>query len=95
MEHIWIAVVGKIEASKSASNWCKRGPEKAEGMISRNWLRERILNKDIILQTIKDKTGKYGRLLGIIWDKVPDGEEYRESINDIMFKERVAKYKMY
>jgi len=41
--------------------------EKAHGFAARDYLRALILNKAIILETHKDKTGKYGRLLGTIW----------------------------
>lgn len=50
-----------------------RGDERPDGLVSRNYLREMILGKDIILETIKDSIrifnlaeGKYGRILGII-----------------------------
>ena len=41
--------------------------EKARGFAARDYLRAVILNKAIILETHKDKSGKYGRLLGTIW----------------------------
>ncbi len=44
-----------------------RGDERAEGLKSRDWLREKILGKQVILKTIEDKKGKYGRYLGIIY----------------------------
>ena len=44
-----------------------RGEERARGLEARDWLRERILEKEVDIQTIKDKTGKYGRMLAIIW----------------------------
>ena len=37
------------------------GEERELGIVSRGELREKILDKDIILETIKDKKGKYGR----------------------------------
>jgi len=40
---------------------------KAKGIEARDFLRRRILNKMVIIQTHKDKSGKYGRLLGIVW----------------------------
>lgn len=43
-----------------------RGAEREQGLISRDKVRELILDKEIILKTIKDKTGKYGRYLGVI-----------------------------
>ena len=65
-----------------------RGPEKVEGKKSRDWLRERILGKEIILKTIKDKTGKYGRLLGEIWFE-------NENINDLLVENGMAKIAIY
>jgi len=44
-----------------------RGEEKAEGIVSRDKLRERILDKEILLKTKKDKKGKYGRYLGVVY----------------------------
>lgn len=43
-----------------------RGSSKEEGIKVRDLVREKILDKDIVLETIKDKKGKYGRWLGII-----------------------------
>jgi|APGre2960657404_1045060.scaffolds.fasta_scaffold31029_2 micrococcal nuclease len=43
-----------------------RGNEKESGTISRDKLKEQILGKEITLKTIKDKSEKYGRYLGII-----------------------------
>jgi micrococcal nuclease len=48
-----------------------RGPEREEGLISRNWLRERIEtaminNQTIIIKTKKDAKGKYGRYIADI-----------------------------
>ncbi|WP_372846761.1 thermonuclease family protein [Pontiella sp.] len=44
-----------------------RGDEKVAGKASRDYLRSRILGKEILLETIKDKQGKYGRYLAEIW----------------------------
>jgi len=43
-----------------------RGEQRPEGLKSRDYLRSLILDKDIIIQTLKDKKGKYGRYIGII-----------------------------
>ncbi len=65
-----------------------RGPEKAQGIISRDWLRERILDQDVILVTHKDKKGKYGRWLADIWlDAV--------CVNDELVAKGLAEYKDY
>lgn len=43
-----------------------RGSEREEGLKSRDALRELILDKEVVIQTIKDQKGKYGRYLGVI-----------------------------
>lgn len=65
-----------------------RGPEKEQGYISRDWLRERILNKEIELVTYKDKKGKYGRWLADVWI---DGI----CVNDELVDRGLAEYKDY
>lgn len=44
-----------------------RGEERELGLKARNYLRELILRQNVIIKTEKDKTGKYGRLLGTIY----------------------------
>jgi micrococcal nuclease len=44
-----------------------RGEERPEGLIARDKVREMILDKEVIIRTIKDSTGKYGRYLGVIY----------------------------
>lgn len=44
-----------------------KGPQRPEGLKARDYLREMVLGKSIILQTIKDRKGKYGRYLGELW----------------------------
>lgn len=61
-----------------------RGEEKQNGIKSRNALRQKILGKEIILKTIKDKKGKYGRYLGIVFLK-------DENINDWLLSNGLAK----
>ena len=43
-----------------------RGSEREDGLVSRDFLRSLVLDKEIILQTFKDKTGKYGRYIGVL-----------------------------
>jgi micrococcal nuclease len=43
-----------------------RGDEREDGLKARDYLREKILDKKIILETKKDKKGKFGRFLGIV-----------------------------
>jgi micrococcal nuclease len=53
-----------------------RGAEKEAGRKSRDWLRARLKDREFIVQTIRDRKGKYGRYLAIIWvDGVNVNEE--------------------
>ena len=44
-----------------------RGDDKIKGRESRDALRSKLENKKILIKTVKDKKGKYGRYLGIIY----------------------------
>ena len=70
-----------------------RGAERPKGLISRDYLRSLILNKEIIIETIKDTKGKYGRYLGEIWLKVNDADYL--NVNDDLVKNGFAVYKEY
>ena len=61
-----------------------RGPEKPQGIISRNALRQRILGKVVTIKTFKDKKGKYGRWLGEVFME-------EENINQWLISEGYAK----
>jgi len=43
-----------------------RGEEREQGLIVRDILREKILEKEVEIHTFKDKQGKYGRYLATI-----------------------------
>lgn len=43
-----------------------RGDEREYGLVARDRVRQLILDKEIVLETMRDATGKYGRLLGIV-----------------------------
>ena len=43
-----------------------RGANRKAGLASRDYLRDLILDREVLLKTIKDKRGKYGRHLGEI-----------------------------
>ncbi len=60
-----------------------RGDEREAGIVSRDALRERVLDRDVIICTFKDTTGKYGRYLADIW--LGD-----ENINDWLMAEGLA-----
>lgn len=70
-----------------------RGSEKEKGKLSRDFLRSQILGKEIFIETIKDKKGKYGRYLGEIhFEKSPNKFV---NINDLMVRKGFAIYKSY
>ena len=53
-----------------------RGAEKEAGRRARDWLRRRLMGREFIVQTIRDRKGKYGRYLAVIWvDGVNVNEE--------------------
>jgi micrococcal nuclease len=65
-----------------------RGEERPDGLISRDVLRDKILDKEVIIETQKDKKGKYGRYLAeIIFED--------NNINDWLVAEGLAVYKEY
>jgi len=65
-----------------------RGKERPEGLKSRDYLRSLILNKNVIIETIKDKKGKYGRYIGTIH---LDGK----NINELLVENKYAVKKDY
>ncbi|MBL4584532.1 MAG: thermonuclease family protein [Pseudomonadales bacterium] len=65
-----------------------RGPERDKGLISRDWLRERIDGKEVTLVTDKDKKGKYGRWLADVW--IGD-----TCVNDELVDQGLAEYVNY
>ena len=69
-----------------------RGASRPLGIISRDYLRELILNKEVTITTYKDKKGKYGRYIGNIFLKKGDTEIL---VNDLMVKEGHAIYQEY
>ena len=65
-----------------------RGDDKEAGFAARDFLRDLILDKPIIVQTIRDGKGKYGRYIAELW---LDGE----NINDRLVAEGHAVYREY
>lgn len=78
-----------------------RGPTRHEGLVSRDYLRELILGRPVFIMTTRDKRGKYGRMLGTIFDFATTEEgsttdfEFRFSINERMIIEKKAKRAKY
>lgn len=70
-----------------------RGPQRPEGLVSRDYLRDLILNQEIMLATFRDKKGKYGRYLGTIWFK--DSADEWFNVNEHLVNEGLAEFKDY
>ncbi len=70
-----------------------RGASREEGLKSRDYLRSLILDKEIILETIRDKKGKYGRYLGEVFYKQEDGKWL--NINNHLVDKGLAEFKEY
>jgi len=59
-----------------------RGEERDVGILAQQFVRNAILHKEVILETIKDSKGKYGRWLANVYP--PD---YSMSLNDVLLLE--------
>lgn len=46
-----------------------RGEERPFGLVVENYLSGKILNEEVVIQTHKDKSGKYGRLIADVYHK--------------------------
>lgn len=66
-----------------------RGEERPDGLIARDRLRDLIDDKEIIIKSYKDKSGKYGRWLATIFIEEEDGTY--TNINDLLLNEGLAK----
>ena len=62
-----------------------RGEEREKGLIAKRALNEKILAKEVVVKTVKDETGKYGRYLADIF---LEGEGI--SVNSWMVEQRFA-----
>ena len=69
-----------------------RGRSQRRGRAARDFLRGVIQKKEVLLQTIKDRKGKYGRYLGEIW--VKQGRRM-VNVNDLLVTEGHAKFVEY
>lgn len=70
-----------------------RGRERKKGLKSRDALRNLILGKKVLIETIKDRKGKYGRYLAEIWMQNDNGDWI--NVNDLLVERRLAVYKVY
>lgn len=70
------------------------GSEKAKGLKSKTYTSNKILMKEVYVQTIKDKTEKYGRYLANVWVLNANKKEY-DCLNDMLLKNNLAEVLLY
>jgi micrococcal nuclease len=70
-----------------------RGEGRAAGLRARDFLRATIDGRDVIVETVKDTKGKYGRYLAEIWLGQPDGGYI--NVNDLLVASGHAVYREY
>jgi len=66
------------------------GSERPDGLVSKQFIADMILDKEVIIQTYK--AGKYGRWLGTFWlpYQYPDELTWEHSINQLLIDEGLA-----
>ena len=65
-----------------------RGDSREDGLVARDYLRTLILDRDVIIETMKDRKGKYGRWLAIVWIQDIDGQEV--NVNELLIEKGFA-----
>jgi len=70
-----------------------RGATREAGLASRDFLREKIDGKNIILESVKDSREKYGRYLAEIW--LVDEKGKWLNVNDLLVSSGQAVYRTY
>lgn len=63
--------------------------EKKVGRVVKNQVMERVLNKEVVIKTFKDKKGKYDRWLAEVYFFEKNGDEV--CLNDVLLKEGIVK----
>jgi len=70
-----------------------RGEDREAGLVARDFLRELVLDKEVFIQTKRDRRGKYGRYLAELWlETDPDAWV---NINDRLVESGHAIYRTY
>ena len=72
-----------------------KGESHAAGEKARDFLRNLVLDKSIVIETFKDDQEKYGRYLAELWVEDPKNKDKYINVNDLMVKSGNAKYQQY
>ena len=67
-----------------------RGNHRKAGLVVRDFVRELILGKTVVINTQRDKTGKYGRLLVDI-QIISDDGHIHEDLSELLINKGYAK----
>lgn len=70
-----------------------RGEERPAGLLARDFLRELLAERDVVVETVSDKKGKYGRYLAELWVRDDQGEWL--NVNDHLVTMGHAEYRDY
>jgi micrococcal nuclease len=70
-----------------------RGKNREAGLAARDFLRALVLDKEVFIQTKKDRRGKYGRYLAELW--LETDPDVWVNINDRLVETAHAIYKTY
>ena len=65
-----------------------RGGEREEGLKTRDYLRALILHQNVIIETRKDKKGKYGRYIGVVYHQ-------DINVNELLVEKKLAEERNY
>jgi micrococcal nuclease len=84
-----VRLSGTSEDPKEMINAPELSQADGAGVVSRSYLHDLLMRpdntgKEVIVQTRKDSTEKYGRWLGMIWITQQTGAQ--ECVNDLMIK---------
>jgi len=63
---------------------------KALAREARDFVRERVLNKPVLLRTFKDKSGKYGRWLALVYPMDSHGEPLAGDLASLLLAQGLA-----
>lgn len=65
----------------------KSEAERSLGLEATKFVEKQVLNKYVILKTIKDRKGKYGRYIGYIYQDL----EADKSLNELLVENKLTK----
>jgi micrococcal nuclease len=75
-----------------------KGSEKVKGLIARDYVRDKILGREVIIKTVKDEKEKFGRYLAEVFynnrDVYPELEEL-DNLSDRLVLQGMAIYQEY